>query len=85
LDLVVGFNFLDGAVDQGFLLPPDMREWLDPGHLAFFILDAVDQFDLSRFEAKYRRDGRGGVAYAEGDGAVVAVRLLRGGAVFASD
>jgi hypothetical protein len=27
-------------------------------------LDAVDQFDLSRFEAKYRRDGRGGVAYA---------------------
>jgi hypothetical protein len=29
-----------------------MREWLDPGHLAFFILDAVDQFDLARFEAK---------------------------------
>jgi transposase len=72
LDLVVGFNFLDGAVDQGFLLPPDMREWLDPGHLAFFILDAVDQFDLSRFEAKYRPDGRGGVAYAPR----VMVRLL---------
>jgi transposase len=72
LDLVVGFNFLDGAVDQGFLLPPDMREWLDPGHLAFFVLDAVDQFDLSRFEAKYRRDGRGGVAYAP----KVMVRLL---------
>jgi transposase len=68
----MGFNFLDGAVDQGFLLPPDMREWLDPGHLAFFILDAVDQFDLSRFEAKYRRDGRGGVAYAP----KVMVRLL---------
>jgi transposase len=72
LDLVVGFNFLDGAVDQGFLLPPDMREWLDPGHLAFFILDAVDQFDLSRFEARYRRDGRGGVGYAP----KVMVRLL---------
>jgi transposase len=72
LDLVVGFNFLDGAVDQGFLLPPDMREWLDPGHLAFFVLDAVDQFDLSRFEAKYRRDGRGGVGYAP----KVMVRLL---------
>jgi hypothetical protein len=26
LDLVVGFNFLDGAVDQGFLLLPDMRD-----------------------------------------------------------
>src|SRR5687768_7476722 len=49
-----------------------MREWLDPGHLAFFILDAVDQFDLSRFEAKYRRDGRGGAAYAPR----VMVRLL---------
>ena len=72
LDLVVGFNFLDGAVDQGFLLPPDMREWLDPGHLAFFILDAVDQFDLSRFEAIYRRDGCGGVGYAP----KVMVRLL---------
>jgi hypothetical protein len=47
----VGFNFLDGAIDQGFLLPLDMREWLDPGHLAFFIVDAVDQFDLSGFEA----------------------------------
>jgi transposase len=72
LDLVVGFNFLDGDVDQGFLLPLDMREWLDPGHLAFFILDAVDQFDLSSFEAKYRSDGRGGVAYAP----KVMVRLL---------
>jgi transposase len=45
---------------------------LDPGHLAFFVLDAVDQFDLSRFEAKYRRDGRGGVGYAP----KVMVRLL---------
>ena len=72
LDLVVGFNFLDGAIDQGFLLPPDMREWLDPGHLAFFIVDAVDQFDLSGFEAKYRFDGRGGAAYAP----EVMVRLL---------
>lgn len=72
LDLVVGFNFLDGAVDQGFLLPPDMREWLDPGHLAFFVVDAVDQFDLSGFEAKYRVDGRGGAAYAP----KVMVRLL---------
>jgi transposase len=72
LDRVVGFNFLDGAVDQGFLLPPDMREWLDPGHLTLFIVDAVDQFDLSGFEAKYRSDGRGGAAYAP----KVMVRLL---------
>ena len=49
-----------------------MREWLDPGHLAFFIIDAVDQFDLSAFEARYRCDGRGGAAYAPN----VMVRLL---------
>lgn len=49
-----------------------MREWLDPGDLAFFIVDAVDQFDLSGFEAKYRFDGRGGAAYAP----KVMVRLL---------
>jgi transposase len=72
LDFVVGFNFLDGAVDQGFLLPPDMGEWLDPGHLAFFVMDAVDQFDLSGFEAMYRSDGRGGAAYPP----EVMVRLL---------
>jgi transposase len=72
LDLVVGFNFLDAAVDQGFLLPPDMREWLDPGHLAFFVMDAVDQFDLSGFQCGYRSDGRGGAAYAP----EVMVRLL---------
>ena len=68
----MGFNFLDGDLDQGFLLPPDMREWLDPGHLALFILDAVDQFDLSGFETRYRCDGRGGAAYAP----QVMVRLL---------
>jgi transposase len=72
LDFVVGFNFFAGAVDQGFLLPPDMREWLDPGDLAFFVMDAVDQFDLSGFEAGYRLDGRGGAAYAP----KVMVRLL---------
>ena len=47
-------------------------EWLDPGHLAFFVVDAVDQFDLSGFEGKYRPDGRGGAAYAP----KVMVRLL---------
>ena len=63
LDQMVGFNFVGSDLDQGFLLPPDMREWLDPGDLAFFVLDAVAQFDLSGFEAGYRGDGRGGAAY----------------------
>ncbi len=37
-----------------------------------FVLDAVDQFDLSGFEAGYRSDGRGAAAYAPR----VIVRLL---------
>ena len=59
----MGFNFIAAEVDQGFLLPPDMRDWLEPGHLVFTVMDAVAQFDLSGFQAGYRVDGRGGAAY----------------------
>ncbi len=38
--------------DQGFLLPPSLRDWLPEGHLAFFISDAIDAMDLSAFEAR---------------------------------
>ena len=27
--------------DQAFLLPPDMREWLPPDHLVWFLLDTL--------------------------------------------
>jgi transposase len=33
--------------DQPFLLPPDVREWLPAGHLAWFVIDAVESLDLS--------------------------------------
>jgi transposase len=35
--------------DQPFLLPPDLREWLPAGHLAWFVIDAVAVLDVSRF------------------------------------
>ena len=38
--------------DQPFLLPPDMRDWLPAGHLAWFVIDAVAVLDLSRFAAR---------------------------------
>jgi transposase len=38
--------------DQPFLLPPDMRDWLPSGHLAWFVIDAVGVLDLSRFAAR---------------------------------
>ena len=46
--------------DQPFLLPPDMREWLPAGHLAWFVIDVVESLDLARFEV--RVTPRGSVA-----------------------
>jgi hypothetical protein len=42
----MAYNFLPCPHDQVFLLPPDLREWLPADHLAWFILDVVDQLDL---------------------------------------
>lgn len=38
--------------DQPFLLPPDMRDWLPAGHLAWFVIDAVAVLDLSEFAVR---------------------------------
>jgi transposase len=38
--------------DQPFLLPPDLRDWLPAGHLAWFVIDAVAVLDLSRFAVR---------------------------------
>jgi transposase len=42
------------ARDQLFLMPVSMREWLDEGHLALFVLDVVGEMDTS---ALHRRPG----------------------------
>jgi hypothetical protein len=51
-------NFIECGREQAFLLPPDVREWLPEGHLAWFVIDAVAEMDLSAFYAAYRQDGR---------------------------
>ena len=56
-------NFIEGGREQGFLLPPDVREWLPADHLAWFVIDAVADMDLSAFYAAYRADGHGRAAY----------------------
>jgi transposase len=60
----MAYNFLACDRDQAFLLPPDLRDWLPADHLAWFILDVVDQLDLHPFLAAYRADGHGRAAYA---------------------
>lgn len=44
--------------DQSLLLPASLREWLPEDHLAYFISDAVDAFELSAFFERYEGDGR---------------------------
>ena len=44
-------------------MPPDVRDWLAPDHLAWFVIDAVKDMDLGAFYAAYRADGHGAVAY----------------------
>jgi hypothetical protein len=45
----VGQDFLACDRDQELLLPPSLREWLPEDHLAWFVLDAVEEIDLSAF------------------------------------
>jgi transposase len=59
----VGYNFLAVERDQVFLMPPSLTEWLGEDHLAWFVLDAVEQMDLSAFHAGYRADGWGRAAH----------------------
>lgn len=56
-------NFIPCERDQQYLMPPSLHEWLPEDHLAWFVLDAVGQMDLSAFYGRYRADGWGSAAY----------------------
>ena len=62
----MAYNFLACDRNQAFLLPPDVRDWLPADHLAWFVLDVVDQLDLQPFLKASRADGHGRAAYAPG-------------------
>jgi transposase len=56
-------NFIGCDRDQGLLLPPDLGDWLPGDHLARFVIETVDQLDLSGVYGYYRQDGRGRPAH----------------------
>jgi len=56
-------NFIECDREQAFLMPPSLREWLPEDHLAWFVVDAVEEMDLDAFYADYRVDGHGAAAY----------------------
>ncbi len=47
--------------DTAYLLPPSVEDWLPKDHLARFVVDIVDQLDLSALTRQYR--GTGSAAY----------------------
>ena len=51
-------KFLPYNPEQGYLLPPDVREVLGEGHLCFFLHRVVEQLDLGEMEAAYVEEGR---------------------------
>jgi transposase len=52
-----------GDRDQLFLLPPSMLDWLEEGHLAYFLIDAVGLLDTSALSEAHPTDGAGRAAY----------------------
>jgi transposase len=51
-------RFFDYAPDQGFLLPPSVRDVLGEGHLCFHVHRVVEAFDVQRLEQAYGSEGR---------------------------
>ncbi len=62
----MAYNFLDSNREQMYLLAVSIRDWLPEGHLAWFIIDVVKEFDLTSFYRKHRSDGWGRAAYEPG-------------------
>ena len=53
------FRFKPYCPDQILLLPPDMKEWLPEGDLAYFIMDVVGELDLAAIYNQYSRSRAG--------------------------
>ena len=59
----MAYNYTTCNRNQQYLLPPSMKEWLGEDHFAWFLLDAMEQMDLSAFHKAHRRDGKGQKAH----------------------
>jgi transposase len=50
-------NFRQVDRETGFLLPPSVDEWLPERHLARFVVEVIEQLDLSAMVGSYRGSG----------------------------
>lgn len=55
-------RFITADRETAYLLPPSVSEWLPEGHLARFVVEVVDQLDLTELARQYA--GRGSAAYS---------------------
>ena len=66
-------TFRSYDLNQQLLLPPDLRQWLPPAHLALYISDVVESLNLAGILSAYEEgDGRGRPPYHP----VLMVKLL---------
>ena len=57
-------QFRNCNLNQAYLPPPSLQDWLPEGHLARFVADVVEALNLSAIYAQYEEgDGRGLAAY----------------------
>ena len=54
-------RFVQVDRETDYLLPPSVDEWLPGNHLARFVVDVIDQLDLSKLTGAYA--GRGSAAH----------------------
>jgi transposase len=54
-------NFIIADRKTDYLLPPSLEDWLNEDHLARFVVEVIDQLDLSKLTSQYA--GRGSKAH----------------------
>jgi len=55
--------YLSPQRDQLLLMPVSMRDWLEEGHAAWFIIDVVGELDTAPLHTRHPNDGVGRPAY----------------------
>lgn len=51
---MVAHHYRPSNLDQGFLIPPDIRDWLDNDHVAWLVIDSVAVMDTTAFHRRRR-------------------------------
>jgi transposase len=58
-NVVMAKDFRYPDRDQGFLFPPDIRDWLPVEHLVWLVIEVVGMLDLKAFRGKAKLGGAG--------------------------